>query len=249
MPPRSSLPVHASWAAYSSTDALFLALVLIAIAALLFWGGTRIRAPIAVARPGGVVTGFLIAICVLSIVTFLVATYAYGIAMRDTHVAFRAPRVGVGTLLYAVISFFVIVFLMRRYGWGIALASGVVGTAAAPMLFELPFDLIVIGKAYPSIPPNPAMYRALFFFPLFLVELSTIALLAVVPSMRITRGATYALAGMFVVFAVWAAFGFAYPDAWLPRTLNVASKILCFVAAILLFAWRPSSAMHGEALA
>ena len=44
---------------------------------------------------------------------------------------------------------------------------------------------------------------------------------------------------MFVVFAVWAAFGFAFPAEPLPLALNVISKILCFVAAIMLFAWRP----------
>jgi hypothetical protein len=240
MRPRAPLPVHASWATYSPTDALFLALILIVIAALLFWTGARIGAPIAIARPGRVVTGFLIAIWLLSIVTYSVAVYAYGFAIRETHLAFRAPRAGVGTLLWAPISFCVIVYVTRRFGWRIALASGFIGAAAAPMLFELPFDLIVMGKAYPSIPPNPVVYRALFFFPLFLVELSTIVLLAALPSMRITRGTAYALAAMFAVFAVWAAFGFAYPDTWLPRILNVISKILCFVAAILLFTWRPA---------
>ena len=84
MRPRMPLPVHASWATYSPTDALLLALILVAIAAVLFWTGTRIRAPIAVARPGPVVTGFLIAIWVLSVATFFIATYAYGIAMRET---------------------------------------------------------------------------------------------------------------------------------------------------------------------
>jgi hypothetical protein len=39
----------------------------------------------------------------------------------------------------------VILYLTRRWGWKVALASAVIGTAAAPMIFELPFDLIVIG--------------------------------------------------------------------------------------------------------
>jgi hypothetical protein len=33
---------------------------------------------------------------------------------------------------------------------------------------------------------------------------------------------------MFAVFAVWAAFGFAFPTEPLPLALNVISKILCF---------------------
>lgn len=232
---QAPLPEHASWFSYSSREAVFLTIILLAIAALLVLAGTRIRTPIAVARPGRVVTGFLIAIWLLSILTFLVAIHAYGIQMRETQLLFRAPKVNVGTYLYAVIAFFVIAYLTRRYGWGFALASGFLGAAAAPMLFELPFDLIVIAKINPAIPPNPILYRELFFFPLFLVELSTVALLFVLPSMRITQGAMYALAGMFAIFAVWAAFGFGYPDEWLPKSFNVISKILSFVAATLLF--------------
>jgi hypothetical protein len=212
-----------------------LVLILLAVVALFALAGARIRKPIAIGRSSRVVIGFLIAIWLLSIFTFVVATGAYGIQMRQTHRLIRPPRVSVGTLIYAVVTFLVIAYLTRRFGWRVALASGFIGAAAAPMFFELPFDLIVFGRVYPPIPPNPPLYRALFFFPLFIVELSTIALLFVLPTMRITRGATFALAGMFAVFAVWAAFGFEYPDKALPWSLNVASKILCFVAVILLF--------------
>ena len=84
------------------------------------------------------------------------------------------------------------------------------------------------------------MFRLLFFVPLYLMELSTLALMAMSPAMRITRGACCALAGMFAVWAVWAgAFGFAYPATPGPLAVNVVSKLLCFAAAIALFAWRP----------
>jgi hypothetical protein len=63
----------------------------------------------------------------------------------------------------------------------------------------------------------------------------------------VTAYACYAVAGMFVVFAVWAAFGFAFPSEPLPFALNVISKILCFVAAIMLFVWR-EDAEAGHAL-
>jgi len=46
------------------------------------------------------------------------------------------------------------------------------------------------------------------------------------------------VAGMFVVFAIWAAFGFAFPAEPLPLALNVISKALCFVATIMLFVWK-----------
>ena len=97
----------------------------------------------------------------------------------------------------------------------------------------------------PPIPTRPMLYRQLFFLPLFLVELSTISLLTLLPSMRVTAYACYAVAGMFAVFAIWAAFGFAFPSQPLPLALNVISKILCFVAAIMLFAWRAGDKASG----
>jgi hypothetical protein len=43
--------------------------------------------------------------------------------------------------------------------------------------------------------------------------------------MRVTAFACYAVAGMFVVYAVWAAFGLVFPAEPLPLALNVISKI------------------------
>ncbi len=52
---------------------------------------------------------------------------------------------------------------------------------------------------------------------------------------RLSRATLFSLAGMFLVFAIWAAFGFAYPGTPIPIALNAISKVLCFVAAITLF--------------
>jgi hypothetical protein len=83
---------------------------------------------------------------------------------------------------------------------------------AGPLIFELPFDLIVMGRTYPPIPPDPAVLRALSFFPLFLIELTTLSLLFVSPLFEITKYTLYGLAGMFFVFAIWGflSFSFAY---------------------------------------
>jgi len=235
---------YAEWVPYGSRDAAALAIILIVVAAALAYAGTRVRSPIGVERPGRTVSGFMIAIWVLAICTFLVAVYAYAIQMRQLHLLATPPRgqgglrraaFRVGTLPDAAVTFFVILYLTKAYGWKAALGSALVGTAAAPMIFELPFDLIVMGRTYPPIPPNPALYRALFFLPLFVVELSTISLLTLLPPMRITRQACYALAGMLAVFSVWAAFGFGPPAGPLPKTLNVIAKMLCFVTVIMLF--------------
>jgi hypothetical protein len=69
------------------------------------------------------------------------------------------------------------------------------------MIFEFPFDLIVMTRTNPPIPTHPMLYRQLFFLPLFPVEFSTLSLLILLPSMRITAYACYAVAAMFVVFA------------------------------------------------
>jgi len=117
------------------------------------------------------------------------------------------------------------------------------------MIFEFPFDLIIMTRTNPPIPTHPMLYRLLYFLPLFLSELSTVSLLTLLPSMRVTAYASYAVAGMFAVFAIWAAFGFAFPSEPLPLALNVISKILCFVAAIMLFVWRADREVSGAGAA
>jgi hypothetical protein len=234
--------VYASWVSYGGGEAVLLAIVLLVVAGGFGYAGTRMRAPLSVARPGRTAAGFMIAIWLLTIYTVIVATYVYGLAVKQAYPDFVAPRVRVGTFVDAAVTFFVIGYLARRWGWKVALASAVIGTAAAPMIFEFPFDLIVMARTNPPIPVHPALYRQLFFLPLYLAEFATLSLLTLLPSMRVTAGAAYAVAAMFVVFAVWAVFGFAFPSEPLPLGLNVVSKILCFVAAIMLFAWREERA-------
>jgi len=226
------------WVSYDRSEAIVLAVVLILVAGGFAYAGKRLRAPLRVTRPGGAVATFMIAIWLLALYTVIVATFVYGLHLKQAYPSFVAPRVRAGTFVDALVTFFVILYLARRWGWKVALASAVIGTAAAPMIFEFPFDLIVMTRTNPPIPTHPMLYRQLFFLPLFLVELSTLSLLTFLPSMRVTAYACYAVAGMFVVFAVWAAFRFAFPSELLPLVLNVISKILCFVAAIMLFVWR-----------
>jgi hypothetical protein len=235
----------AHWISYGGSEAILLAIALLVVASGFAYAGRRLRTPLKITRPGGTVAGFMIAIWLLAIYTAFVATFVYGLQVKQAFPDFTATRVRVGTFLDAPVTFFVILYLTRQWGWKIALASAVIGTAAAPMIFEFPFDLIVMTRTNPPLPTHPMLYRQLFFLPLFLVEFSTVSLLALLPSLRVTAYASYAVAGMFVVFAIWAAFGFAFPAEPLPLTLNVISKILCFVAAIMLFVWRADSEVSG----
>jgi hypothetical protein len=228
----------AHWVSYSGDAVIYLVIVLVVVASAFAYAGRRLRVPLKVTRPEGAAAGFMIAIWLLAIYTDGIAAFVYVLHVKEVYPDFVAARVRVGTFVYALVTFFVILYVTRRWGWKVALASAVIGTAAAPMIFELPFDLIVMARTNPPIPTRPMLYRQLFFLPLFLVELSTISLLTLLPSMRVTAYACYAVAAMFVVFALWAAFGFAFPAEPLPLALNVISKILCFVAAIMLFVWK-----------
>ncbi|HXA20812.1 MAG TPA: hypothetical protein VNW90_00840 [Acetobacteraceae bacterium] len=241
-PPRPPY-TPASWVSYGGGEAIPLAIVLLVVAGGFAYAGRWLRTPVRVARPGGITAGFMIAIWLLAIYNVLVATFVYGLQLKQAYPDFVAPRVRVGTFVDAPVTFVVILYLTRRWGWKVALASAIIGTAAAPMIFELPFDLIVMTRVNPPIPTHPILYWQLFFLPLYLVELSTLSLLTLLPSMRVTAHASYAVAGMFAVFAVWAAFGFAFPLEPLPLALNIISKVLCFVAAIMLFGWRAEGAV------
>jgi hypothetical protein len=235
----------ASWVSYGSGEAILLAIVLLVVAGGFACAGRRLRAPAGVARPRGIAAGFMIAIWLLAICDVVVATFVYGLQLKQAYPDFVAPRVRVGTFIDAPVTFFAILFVTRRWGWKVAVASAVIGTAAAPMIFELPFDLIIMTRINPPIPTHTILYQQLFFLPLYLAELSTLSLLTLLPSMRVTAYASYAVAGMFAVFAVWAAFGFAFPTEPLPLALNVISKILCFVAATMLFVWIEEGAVSG----
>ena len=234
-----------SWNPYGGGEAILLAIVLLLVASGFAYAGKQLRVPLRVTRPGGVVAGFMIAIWLLTIYTVIVATSVYGLQLKHAYPGFAGRHVRVGTFVDAAATCFVILYLTRRCGWKVALASAVIGTAAAPMIFEFPFDLIVMARTNPPVPPYPMLYRQLFFLPLFLAEFATVSLLTLLPSMRVTAYSCYAVAGMFVVFAVWAAFGFAFPAEPLPLALNVISKVLCFVAAIMLFVWRAGEEVSG----
>ena len=235
----------AHWVSYSDGAAICLTIVLLAVASGFAYAGRRLRVPFKVMRPEGAAAGFIIGIWLLAIYTDRITAFVYGLQVKEAYPGFVAARVRVGTFVDALVTFFVILCLTRRWGWKVALASAVIGTAAAPMIFELPFDLIVLTRTNPPIPTHPMVYRQLFFLPLFLVEFSTISLLTLLPSMRVTAYSAYAVAGMFVVFAVWAGFGFAFPADSLPLALNVISKILSFVAVIMLFVWRADGGASG----
>jgi hypothetical protein len=137
----------------------------------------------------------------------------------------------------------------------VRVSSAAIAAMAAAAIFELPFDVIIWTRIYPPVPPNPELYRSLFFAPLVLVEVTTLSLLTLTPTARLSRAACCCLALMLVVFAVWALAGFGYPSTPVPLAMNVVSKILAFGTALSLFSpdwfmsWRRPGSPAEPALA
>jgi hypothetical protein len=227
---------YGTWLSYGGIARLLLAVILLAAAGGLAYAGTRFRRPVRVPRPGRALTVFMLLAWVVAIAALLAGLAAYALQERHDHIA-KAPPADPITLvtMTAAIVLFVIVFIATPHGLRVRLSSGVIAALAAPMIFELPFDLIVMTRTYPPVPPDPALYRALFFVPLVLVELITLSMLTRSPMVRLSRPAFFCLALMLLVFAVWALAGFGYPSAPFPIAMNDVSKILAFVTVLSLF--------------
>ena len=231
------MPQYGTWVSYGGGARIVLAIVLVAAAGGVAYAGTLLPLPLRLPRPGETAKTFMPVIWGFAIIAFLVCVPVYVRHARREHLYHGAPPTPIFpiTATCAVAIFVVILLMSRSYGWQVMLMSAAIGAAAAPMIFEFPFDLIVMTRTYPPLPPDPALYRLLFFAPLFLVEFTTLSLLTLCPMVRLTRAAFFSFALMLAVFAIWAMFGFGFPSAPAPYTLNVLSKILAFVVTVSLF--------------
>ena len=228
---------YGEWIPYSGNGAIILGAVLLAIAGVFILFGSKLENSLRVRTPGRAIGGVLVAAWILSILTWFVNIGIYALQMQQEKLTGTIPDNPITkfTLSFAFLSFLMIFFINREKGWKTAFWSAALAAMAGPMIFELPFDLIVMGRTYPPIPPDPAVLRALFFFPLFLVELTTMSLMFFSPLFRVTKYTLYSLAGMFLVFAIWGflSFSFAYTTEFL--VLNVAAKALAFVSVVTFF--------------
>jgi hypothetical protein len=226
---------HQAWSPYAGSSSIILALVLFIVVGVLIYLAIRLHHPKAVKRPGTFLGVVIVVIWLLSVITFLIAGTVYVRVLFQQVGPFTGPANPITpvTMASALAAFIVIVALTGRRGFWVAVESAIVGTIAAPLIFELPFDLIVMWQTFP---PDPgALFTLLYFLPLFLIEISSFAMLTFSPAMKLSRYTLFFLAGMFLVFAVWAMFGFAYPGAPLPIAFNMISKVLAFAAAVSLF--------------
>jgi len=233
---------YSIWEAFSGRDAVLLMAALLGVVVLMVILGVLVKRPLP-ARHGGVVGGLFVAVMWgLSLVIMRAATWAYGIGILNETTAAGQSVVAVRnpitkfTLLFAVIVFIVVFFWTRRpYGWKVALVSGVAGAGAGPVMFELPFDWIIMWRL--AVPEPVGLYRWLYFCPLFLFIFATLALLTLTPAARLRRQTLFALAVMFLLFAGWALFaGFSHPTTGVvPLVFNVSSKLAAAVAGLMIF--------------
>jgi hypothetical protein len=226
-----------TWVSYAGTARIVLALVLVAAAVGVAYAGARLRHPFRLIEPGRTARLLIRVTWAFAITASLVCLTIYAKQARHDHLLHAAPADPIVpvTAICVVVIFIVVLVASRAHSQRVMLASAAIGAVAAPMIFEFPFDLIVMARTYPPIPPDPAAYRALVFAPLFLVEATTLSLLTFSPLVKVTRAALFSFALMLAVFAAWAMAGFAYPSAPVPFTFNVLSKVLAFVAALCLF--------------
>jgi len=235
---------YSVWANYSGQALTFLTVVLLVATVVLVGLGFLVRRPVG-ARHGGISSGlFIWGIWALSLLAMEFATWVYGYGIyfnrqlaNDTSVVAAAPKNPITkfTILFALVAF-VLIFLWtrKRYGWKTAVLSGIAGAGAGPVMFEFPFDWIIMWHL--TVPKPVTIYRFEYFLPLFIFIVATLALLTLTPAARLRRQTLFALAAMFLLWAGWAAFtGFGYPLTALPTVFNVTSKLAAAVAGAMIF--------------
>jgi hypothetical protein len=223
------------WVNYSGTAEIVLIAVLVAAAAAVAYAAIRLPLPARLPRPGLTVKIIMLTAWVLAIVALVASVHDYLTQVSEAGLQHhpRPDDITPVTLTGTAILFFVIALAQKARGWRVAFGSAVIGAAAAPWIFEIPFDLIIMPRTHPVI--DPGLYRLLLFGTLILTGITTVALLALSPAVRVQRATLCCLAGMLAIFAAWGLFGFAYPSAPGPITLNALSKILALAAALTLF--------------
>ncbi len=228
-----------TWVPFSGAEAIVLAAVLAAISVAIMLLARKVTRPITFKQPRIAARIFIIAGLIVSIFVFLVAavydSIEFGKQLGPAAKNIVIPRNPITpvTLTAALVSFFVIIYFTQELGFRGAYISGFVGAIAAPMIFEFPFDFIVMWRAI--LPSPQLLYMTYYFLPLICIELSCFAMLTFSPMFRITKLPVFLFAVMIFEFAIWAFFGFSYPMNPISITMNIIAKLTAFAVAITLF--------------
>jgi hypothetical protein len=149
---------YGTWVSYGGAARVELAIVLLAAVVGLAYAGirlpllTRPAGPARAARRGRARLVLMLGAWVLAIAAFLVCFVIYVRQVRHEYgIRVTAPvdHILPVTVFAAAATFMIILISSGSYGPVARLASAAVGAIAAPMIFELPFDLIVMARTYP----------------------------------------------------------------------------------------------------
>lgn len=212
------------WHAYSGYGQAAVAVILLAIGVAFLVAGRRSQGGFKVPLPG---TGLKIVIVLLWVLSILLVLPMFKQVARAT----GQSSLGLGpvfpiTLTCAFVTFVAVAYITRGGGALAALGNGFAAAAAGPMVFELPFVLIIA-----PVVTTKAPHPLLLFLTFLVVILTTLALPAFSTRFSVTRSSLYLFAAMLVVFAAWAAStGYAPPADPTSLALNAVSKVLGFVA-------------------
>jgi uncharacterized protein YceK len=234
--------VKGSWKPYTFPGSVILAFILLIVGTGLIFLGRRLKHSTEVPHPGKRLKIAMITIWAL-LILFIMGVTVFN---RIGRTAIGNGQTGIGpifpiTLACAVGVFIYVAYISRHDGILTALGRAFVCGAAGPMVFEFPFDMIVI----PQI-KAPAAYLIAYFGVLDVTVLMTLSLLLLSKRVSMTRYSLYALGAMFIVWVVWAWFGFSYPSNPISFTLNAISKVLGFISVAALFSTEPKQIPVGE---
>jgi len=254
---------YSEWTNYTGSGQTALVCVLLAFAVVFVVLGLLIRKPWGARTGGRMIGGMVIGMWVLAVLLMEWATFAYtmGVACQwNGKVCMNLPANHTGgqvsnpitrfTVLFALAAFVVVfIWVRKRYGWKTALISGIAGAGAGPVMFEFPFDWIVMWHL--AVPAPVIIYRWMYFIPIFMFVLATLALNTLTPAAKLQRKTMFALAAMFLIWTGWALTGFGYPASFVPTAFNVVSKLAAAVAGVMIFIpdWKAEKKAKLEAAA
>ena len=237
---------------YTGWSSILLASVLFLVTGVLLFSALRLRHPLAIRKSGKTLSIALVILWFLAVLALLIIEATYLRVLRQQLHLKPAPISPIApvTTVLAVLAILVILGLTKRGGVLVANVSAWVGVIVALAIFELPYDLIelppnLIGTWHlsASIPIIP--FDLLYFTPIIIVEIVSFALLSLSPFVCLSRYTLFLLAGMFLSFAIWACFGFAYPNTPIPFIFNSLGKAMAFAASVSLFLPQRTSAQGG----
>ncbi|MDA4122705.1 MAG: hypothetical protein OK456_05930 [Thaumarchaeota archaeon] len=227
------------WNPYYGETALLLALILFLVGSAVVLLGSRLKKSRQLPRPRTWLKAVIAVVWVLQIL-ILLRIFKHIIDV-DPSAGVTGPVLPI-TLASAACTFAYVAYLLRRDGGSSALGGAFAVAVVGPMVFELPFVLIVgpVGET----PTDPG---AALTIPFFIAMFTTLAFLTFSSRAAITRYSLYFLGAMFLAFAVWALFGFSYPSSGSPFLLNAVSKVLGFATTASMFTKEgPTSAGKQE---